>query len=80
MNNNYNHELMLVHQHIKKEYEAYMKSNRIKDDEERRRWGHSIQTLQYIASNCNITDRTTPVKAKKEEKEQAEFYNTIYES
>ena len=72
-NPEYNKELMLAHQFIKKQHEQYMKSDRIKSDDERRAYAHAVKIVGDIAYNCNICDKDTPNTHK------AEFFNTVYD-
>lgn len=65
-NKQYNTELILVHQHLKTQYTQYLESNRIKNEKERLQWAHAVQTIGYIAHNCNITSKTTPQDHKRE--------------
>lgn len=74
MDTNYNQELILAHQHIKKEYEKFINSNRIKSNPERLAWSHAVQIIGYIAYNCNITKKPNPNNTKR-----PEFYNTPLE-
>lgn len=78
MNNEYNKELILVHQFLQPLYEAYLHSNQIKNDKERLQWSHAIQIIGYIAYNCNITDKPNPQQNKKkqiQDKEHTDIYN-----
>lgn len=74
MTNEYNQELILAHQHIKKEYQKFLTSNRIKSNQERLAWSHAVQITGHIAHNCNITPKQNPNNTKR-----PEFYNTPYE-
>ena len=80
----YNQELKLAHEFIRKQYEIYLRSERIKSDPERRAYAHAVQVTGYIAHNCNITDKTTPLQYKKQQQQEKEelrpeFYNTPLE-
>lgn len=65
-NKQYNQELILVHQHLKKQYTQYIESNQIKNEKERLQWAHAVQTIGHIAHNCNITTKQTPQDPKRE--------------
>ena len=54
---NMNDELKLAHEFIKKQHEIFLKSNKIKSQDERLRWGHAVQTIGNIAYNYNITPK-----------------------
>lgn len=81
---NYNHELKLAHEFIRKQYETYLRSERIKNDPERRAYAHAVQVTGYIAHNCTIKDKQTPLRYKKQQQQEKvelrpEFYNTPLE-
>lgn len=71
-NQEYNKELILVHQFLQPLYEAYLHSNQIKSNKERLHWSHAIQIIRYIANNCNITDKPNPNNNKKEQLQKKE--------
>lgn len=73
-NNEYNKELLLAYQFLKPRYQTYLQSTRIKDDNERRAYAHTIHTIEHIATHCNITPKPNPNTTKR-----PEFYNTPYE-
>ncbi len=77
-NQEYNKELILVHQFLQPLYEAYLHSNQIKNDKERLQWSHAIQITRYIANNCNITDKPNPKQNKKEQLENTEEHTELY--
>lgn len=86
--NEYNQELILVHQFLQEKHREFRKSNRIKSNEDRRKYAHAVKTVGDIAYNCNITDKPNPNTHKKHCKKQCqtrtrehvELYNTVYDN
>ena len=80
MNNEYNKELLLVLQFLQEKHKEFRKSNRIKSNDERRKYAHAIQTINDIAYNCIITPKPNPntnkrtqlKRIRKQEKQQEE--------
>ena len=52
-----NKELQLAHTFIKEQYNKYLKSNKMKNDNERRAYAHAVQITGQIAYNYTITPR-----------------------
>lgn len=86
MNNEYNKELILVHQFLEEKHQEFRNSNRIKSNDERRKYAHAVKTVSDIAYNCIITDKPNPNTNKKQqlkrikqleqkEEEHTELYN-----
>ena len=79
MNNEYNKELILVHQFLQEKHQEFRNSNRIKSNDDRRKYAHAVQTVGDIAYNCNITPKPNPQTNKKKQiqknKEHTELYN-----
>jgi hypothetical protein len=74
--NELNQELILAHTFIKQQYQQYLKSTRIKNDEERRAWAHAVTITEHIAKNTHITPKDTPnTRKRKQEKQHTELYN-----
>lgn len=73
MPNEYNKELILVHQFLQEKHKEFRESNKLKCDEDRRKYAHAVKTVGDIAYNCNITDKANPNDTKR-----PELYNTIY--
>ena len=63
--NEYNKELMLVHQFLQEKHHEFRQSNRIKSNEDRRKYAHAVKTVGDIAYNCNITPKPNPNEHKK---------------
>ena len=81
--NEYNKELIIVHQWLQEKHKEFRNSNRLKSNDERRAYAHAVKTVGDIAYNCNITDKPTPNTNKKtqlkkiqqQETEHTELYN-----
>ncbi len=52
-----NDELMLVYEFLLEKHEIFLKSNRIKSNEERLRWSHAVETVRNVAENYNIVPK-----------------------
>lgn len=72
-NPEYNKELILAHQFLKKQHQKYLNSTMIKNEHERLQWAHAVQITEQIATHCNITPKDNPQNTKR-----PEYYNTIY--
>ena len=70
MNNEYNKELILVLQFLEEKHQEFRNSNRIKSNDERRKYAHAVKTVMDIAYNCIITDKPNPNTNKKTQLEK----------
>lgn len=61
----YNKELILVHQFLQEKHKEFRESNKLKNNEERRKYAHAVKTVGDIAYNCNITDKPNPQQNKR---------------
>ena len=73
----YNDELKLVHEFLKEQYSKEFKSDKIKTEDERLRWGHAVQVVGLIAYEYSILPK---IKVETNDEDLGDmFNNTIYE-
>ena len=61
----YNKDLITVLQFLQEKHQEFRESNRIKSNEDRRKYAHAVKTVGDIAYNCNITPKPNPNTHKK---------------
>ena len=62
----YNKELITVLQFLQEKHQEFRESNRIKSNDDRRKYAHAVKTVGDIAYNCNITPKPNPNTYKKQ--------------
>ena len=78
MNNEYNKELILVHQFLQEKHQEFRNSNRIKSNDDRRKYAHAVKTVGDIAYNCVITDKPNPNNNKKQQLKRIKVHTDLY--
>lgn len=66
-NQEYNKELILAHQFLKKQHQKYLNNTMIKNEKDRLAWAHAVQITGHIAQHCNITPKPNPTNTKRPE-------------
>ena len=72
----YNKELITVLQFLQEKHHEFRESNRIKSNDDRRKYAHAEKTVGDIAYNCNITPKPNPNTYKTNKKKKPQQKNT----